>query len=631
MIKPVVLTVLAVLARPAFSAITITPLAGYPTYSNPSVDTTVLTPPAPPQGQNAVVPVQLYDGGMIGLSKPVSGAFLGWSIELSVADMYIGDSASTVRAEFLNYANTLAARGGGVTIRVGGNTQDKAVLNLNIDTTTGDTIAKAVDAGSTAKTDTPIIEFSVDLFKAMQAVGNAVKVGWLFGIPFVNLDADENASLVMQNSKTYLGDSLIGLQLANEPDLYSRNSKRGPDYSIPDFFADTATMIQRLPITEPIIIGPSVCCTWDIDTVISDGYLTKFAPSIKLIDALHYPNNNCKEGADAVVPQNILPYYLSHTNVQALVSPYLGVVSTALAAGKQFIMMETNTASCGGFPGVSNSFASALWGVDYGMQMAYGNFSHALYHSGGQDSYYNPFTPPPGNMKKYYKWTTGPIFYANLVVAEALGKSGNAQVIDLALDGNNPNRAGYAVYENGVASRAVLVNYVTEAGRGYTAQIAIGGQKTGLPSVTPASVRVKYLLAGSNSVSENYNITWSGQTMGGLNQGGGRLTGTPDVQTIQCDAQTGLCSIPVPAPSVALVFLTDAAFENSGGADAGASASTLAVPVATATTTGKGGKSTGTAGTSNNVDGTVNSGASALGVVGSAWAVGLVGVIMMMV
>lgn len=67
----------------------------------------------------------------------------------------------------------------------------------------------------------------------------------------------------------------------------------------------------------------------------------------------------------------------------------------------------------------------------------------------------------------------------------------------------------FPVYENGVASRVLLINYVTEPGTGdYTANIAIGGQQTGLPSITPTSVRVKYLLTGSQSVSEKYNITW---------------------------------------------------------------------------------------------------------------------------
>lgn len=52
-------------------------------------------------------------------------------------------------------------------------------------------------------------------------------------------------------------------------------------------------------------------------------------------------------------------------------------------------MFETNTASCGGFPGVSDSFGSAIWAVDYGLQMAYSNFTGALLHVGGQNVSYN--------------------------------------------------------------------------------------------------------------------------------------------------------------------------------------------------------------------------------------------------
>lgn len=56
---------------------------------------------------------------------------------------------------------------------------------------------------------------------------------------------------------------------------------------------------------------------------------------------------------------------------------------------KPFIMFETNSASCGGFAGISNAFGISLWGLDYGLQMAYSNFTHALMHFGGQNVYYN--------------------------------------------------------------------------------------------------------------------------------------------------------------------------------------------------------------------------------------------------
>ena len=55
-------------------------------------------------------------------------------------------------------------------------------------------------------------------------------------------------------------------------------------------------------------------------------------------------------------------------------------------------MFETNSASCGGFVGISDSFGAALWGLDYAMQMAFANFSASLFHVGGQNVFYNPFT-----------------------------------------------------------------------------------------------------------------------------------------------------------------------------------------------------------------------------------------------
>jgi hypothetical protein len=52
-------------------------------------------------------------------------------------------------------------------------------------------------------------------------------------------------------------------------------------------------------------------------------------------------------------------------------------------------MFETNTASCGGFPGISDSFGAALWALDYGLQLAHSNFTHGMLHVGGQNNFYN--------------------------------------------------------------------------------------------------------------------------------------------------------------------------------------------------------------------------------------------------
>ena len=106
-----------------------------------------------------------------------------------------------------------------------------------------------------------------------------------------------------------------------------------------------------------------------------------------------YPNNNCAAqfAADGptVIPQNVFSNYTTHSSAVNLVQPYLNSSLLAQQAGKPFYMFETNTASCGGFAGISDTYGAALWAIDYGMQLAYGNFTHALFHTGGQNSFYN--------------------------------------------------------------------------------------------------------------------------------------------------------------------------------------------------------------------------------------------------
>ena len=85
----------------------------------------------------------------------------------------------------------------------------------------------------------------------------------------------------------------------------------------------------------------------------------------------------------------MFPLYLTHDSGQGIVASYLNSTMYAQSVNKPFIMFETNTASCGGFPGLSDSFGAALWGIDYSLQMAYSNFSGALMHVSGEDVYYN--------------------------------------------------------------------------------------------------------------------------------------------------------------------------------------------------------------------------------------------------
>ena len=71
-------------------------------------------------------------------------------------------------------------------------------------------------------------------------------------------------------------------------------------------------------------------------------------------------------------------------------------------------------------------------------------------------------------------------------MAEMLGPSGEARVLDLDANGGNTYTPGYAVYERGVPSRVALFNYVTDpsGASDYVVGLAIDAGGGGSPVVS---------------------------------------------------------------------------------------------------------------------------------------------------
>jgi hypothetical protein len=269
---------------------------------------------------------------------------------------------------------------------------------------------------------------------------------------------------------------------------------------------------QSIPTKNNMLLIPSIQVTWTPESVWNTGIVGTYSSSLygltveRFVDtfsfafdphfSLRYPADNCAAlypalGGTPQVPQDIFINYLQHNASTTLVTSYVNSTAFALQNQKPFIMFETNTASCSGFPGISNSFGAALWGLDWALTMAYNNFSAALFHVGGQNAYYNPFTPPPSNQTKFgTQWTVGPIYYSALVMAELLGPQNKSQISDITQNVNTPI---YAIYENGAPTKLALFNFVTDptGASTYNAVVSIGGGSTGQSNATPSQVQVK--------------------------------------------------------------------------------------------------------------------------------------------
>ena len=401
----------------------------------------------------------------------------------------------------------------------------------------------------------------------------------------IGIPLNDTSNLRLQiatEGEKILGSNLIGFQVGNEPDLYARHNHRPSNYTPQDYINEFQTVINALSAIDGItdrnnLIGPSIASAdWQPSDVWNAGFQTAFGQQLKILSveryvrcwgvfgfdvnsSLRYPDDNCAAiypgFGPPKDPQTQFPNYLNHGNIQNLTSQYAASTLLAQSVGKPFQMFETNTASCGGYKGISNSFGSALWATDFAFQMAQTNFSEALLHVGGQNVYYNPFNPPPTAESGYNQWSVGPVFYASLILAEAFGKSGTSRIIDLAANNGNAYTPAYAIWQKGVLSKLALFNYVTDPSPAAVSNVtfSIGGGTSGQPAGTPPTVKVKYLLSDSTA---SRNITWANQTFGLYFETDGRFKNNPSINTVTCN-NDNTCTVLVPAPGFALVFITD--------------------------------------------------------------------------
>ncbi|KAJ7457799.1 glycoside hydrolase family 79 protein [Mycena latifolia] len=532
---------------------------------NPS---TLVAPPVPSPTILTTIPVQLQNSGTPNLSIKQKGSFIGFSIEMSVTNQVLGKNSTFIQVPFLNLMGNIQQRAGSVMIRVGGNTQESATL---VDVLDNGRILEKNLTGVTGTTQTPPLDFTRDLLYLMRNISDFVNVHWFMGIPwFVTTPFDLS---IVTAADEILGDYLLGLQAGNEPDMYQLHGHRGGTYGPFDYGGEFSDLLAQMDATgadptgraKTVLIGPNIAnFAWKPEDVWNSGFVDKFDANLAWLAVEKYPRDNCAAafgGPNAVVtdPQSILSLYLTHDAHTELLQPYLNSTMFAQQRNKPFLMFETNTGSCGGFNGVSDSFTAALWGIDYALQMAHSNFSGAMFHLGGQNVFYNPFTSPPTNQSTFHQWTVGPLYYSALIMAEAMGASNQSQVLDLPIQDISPYTPIYGIYENGTPVRVAIVNYVDDpsGANDVHAVISISG------GTIPSSVKVKYLAA--KTVVQKGNYTWAGQTFGANFESDGRPMGEEDIKTVNCDTTAQTCTIDVPAPGFALVFLTDASqTENAG-------------------------------------------------------------------
>ncbi|HEV2578100.1 MAG TPA: hypothetical protein VGU25_12900 [Acidobacteriaceae bacterium] len=251
---------------------------------------------------------------------------------------------------------------------------------------------------------------------------NATNWSCLYGLN-LGQGTIENAVREATAAQKILGPRLLAFQIGNEPDSFRRRFRPetyGPDDFLSEWNRFHSAILAVVPQAK--FAGP------DISNKLP--YLTAFAkeapkhPSVILLTS-HYYAMGPSSSPEATI-QNLLQ---PDPKTATLKASDLHIIAEAQQlAHLPYRMSEGNSCWDGGKPGVSDTFASALWCADYMLDCAARGWTGVNLHGGG-NGYYTPIAGAPSTG-----FTRRPVFFGMRFAQQFIG----AQLVTSTLENANP-------------------------------------------------------------------------------------------------------------------------------------------------------------------------------------------------
>jgi hypothetical protein len=374
------------------------------------------TPTQPPQGL-VVVSVSPNEPGY-----RIPADFLGLSYEAPTLAQDDFDTSSTT------FIHLLTNLGQGV-LRFGGDSLEHTYWD-DFDQPSPNPIAQTLRPGDLDR-----------LFAFAQQVKWGIILGVNLGDYLPQMAADE-AAYALNKAR----GQIVAIEIGNEPDSFPSNGLRPGNWGVQDLVREFNGYVTAIhaEVPDAPIAGPV--------TAESPLWFTQFlnADSSALRLAIHhiYPLN-----AASSVPTSprypSIPQLLSANTSTRTGAEVATLAEAAAAHHVPLRIAETNSASNGGKDGVSNAFASALWGSDYLFMLATHGVVGANFHGGFTCTGYTAICLAEGQQ-----FHAQPLYYGMLFFHLA---TENGQLVPATIQ-TSANITAYAVVGDDKSLRVALIN-----------------------------------------------------------------------------------------------------------------------------------------------------------------------------
>jgi len=357
-------------------------------------------------------------------------------------------------------------------IRIGGNTSDFATFSSH---------GEAVSAPKQTVVNQGVIE---DLGAFLRATGWRLIWGLNLGKGSTENAAEEAAAVASS-----AGDALLAFEIGNEPDLFSRNGHRPPSYDYTDFYQDYQRYVGviRKRVPGAPMAGPDAATRTDW----VDAFARDERSDIKLLTHHYYAEGPPQN------PASTLENLLNSSEKFESITRQLRAASQS--ARVPYRICEINSCFGGGKAGVSDTFASAVWGLDLMFDLAAAQGAGLNMETGlnqlGWVSKYTPIdTDGQGN------WFARPLYYGMLAFALA----SRGQLVGLDSEASNINFRAYAVLGGERRLWVTLLNKDTARGASVTLELprGFGSGNVSRLSAPSMSSTSRVTLGGSEVTSD---------------------------------------------------------------------------------------------------------------------------------